>query len=82
MGMPSMPELIIILLIILVLFGAKKIPTLMKGLGSGIRDFKKEMNKEEEENLEAKSETKIEQNETTANQESTPASNSEAPKTA
>lgn len=68
MGMPSMPELIIILLIILVLFGAKKIPTLMKGLGSGIRDFKKEMSKEDEE-LEAKNETKIE-NDQAANNDS------------
>lgn len=69
MGMPSMPELIIILLIILVLFGAKKIPTLMKGLGSGIRDFKKEMSKEDEE-LEAKDETKIEKNEQSAKTDS------------
>ena len=34
-------ELIIILLVILVLFGAKKIPDLAQGLGKGIREFKK-----------------------------------------
>lgn len=49
MGMPGGPELIIILLIVLVLFGAKKVPELMKGMGSGIRNFKKELNKEDEE---------------------------------
>ncbi len=34
-------ELIIILLVVLVLFGAKKIPDLAQGLGKGIREFKK-----------------------------------------
>lgn len=34
-------ELILILLVILVLFGAKKIPEMMQGLGKGIREFKK-----------------------------------------
>ncbi|MGM9841880.1 MAG: twin-arginine translocase TatA/TatE family subunit [Candidatus Limisoma sp.] len=37
-------ELIIILVIILLLFGAKKIPDLMKGLGRGVRSFKEGMN--------------------------------------
>ncbi len=35
------PEIIVIALGILLLFGAKKIPELMKGLGSGIKEFKK-----------------------------------------
>lgn len=34
-------ELILILLVILVLFGAKKIPDMMSGFGKGIREFKK-----------------------------------------
>ena len=33
-------EILIIALIIIVLFGAKKIPELMKGVGSGIKEFK------------------------------------------
>jgi len=41
MGMPSMPELLVILAIVVLLFGAKKIPELAKGLGSGIKNFKK-----------------------------------------
>lgn len=34
-------ELILICIVILVLFGAKKIPDLMSGFGKGIREFKK-----------------------------------------
>lgn len=40
-GLPGGMEWILILFIIIILFGAKKIPELMKGLGSGIREFKK-----------------------------------------
>ncbi len=39
MGMPGLPEWIIIVVVILLLFGGKKIPELMRGLGSGIREF-------------------------------------------
>ena len=45
-------ELIIILVIILILFGAKKIPELAKGLGTGLREFRKAskgLDKEEDE---------------------------------
>ncbi|RPI13248.1 MAG: twin-arginine translocase TatA/TatE family subunit [Ignavibacteriae bacterium] len=34
-------EIILIAIVILVLFGAKKIPDMMQGLGKGIREFKK-----------------------------------------
>ena len=34
-------ELLLILLIVLILFGAKKVPELAKGLGSALREFKK-----------------------------------------
>ncbi len=44
-------ELIFIAIIVLLLFGAKKIPELMKGLGKGIREFK-EASKEVKENIE------------------------------
>lgn len=36
-----MTEILVILVIILLLFGGKKIPELMKGLGTGINEFKK-----------------------------------------
>lgn len=45
----GMQELLVILAIILLLFGAKKIPELAKGLGSGIKNFKKAMKEEDEE---------------------------------
>ena len=39
-GMPGMPEMFIILAIVLLLFGGKKLPGLMKGIGKGIKEFK------------------------------------------
>jgi sec-independent protein translocase protein TatA len=49
MGMPSIPELLIILAIVVLLFGAKKIPDLAKGMGKGIKDFKKAIKDDDEE---------------------------------
>jgi sec-independent protein translocase protein TatA len=49
MGSLGVPELLIILLVILVLFGAKKIPDLAQGIGKGIREFKKGIKGDEEE---------------------------------
>ncbi|MGH2665286.1 twin-arginine translocase TatA/TatE family subunit [Flavobacterium sp.] len=40
MGRLGTTEIIVILVIVLLLFGGKKIPELMKGLGSGIKEFK------------------------------------------
>ena len=48
MGMPSMPELLIVLAIVVLLFGAKKIPDLAKGIGKGIKDFKKAVKEDDE----------------------------------
>jgi sec-independent protein translocase protein TatA len=42
-------ELILILLIILLLFGAKKLPELARGLGKGMKEFKKAQNEIEDE---------------------------------
>ncbi|MBC8228010.1 twin-arginine translocase TatA/TatE family subunit [bacterium] len=41
-------ELIIIFLIILVLFGARRIPDIAKGLGRGIKDFKSAIREEDD----------------------------------
>lgn len=45
----GMPEIIVIAIVVLVLFGGKKLPELMHGVGKGIRDFKKGMNGIEDE---------------------------------
>jgi len=47
MGMPSGIELLVIAGVILLLFGGKKIPELAKGLGSGIKNFKKAVKDDE-----------------------------------
>ncbi|RXJ95427.1 twin-arginine translocase TatA/TatE family subunit [Arcobacter sp. AHV-9/2010] len=60
MGMPSGMQLLVIVLIILILFGGKKIPELAKGLGSGIKNFKKAIKDEDEESATA---SKIEDSE-------------------
>jgi len=54
LGMPGGWELVIIVLVVVLLFGAKKIPELAKGLGKGIREFKdasKEIKDEIEEGI-------------------------------
>ncbi len=45
----STSELILIALVILLLFGATRIPEIMKGIGKGIKSFKKEMNTTDDE---------------------------------
>ncbi len=55
-------EIILILLVVLILFGAKKIPELAQGLGKGMREFKKSLKDVEDEiktsDKDDKSETK------------------------
>ena len=50
-------EIVIIALIILLLFGGKKIPELMRGLGKGVKSFKDGMNEKEEESQESRVES-------------------------
>lgn len=40
LGIPGGYQILIVLVVVLLLFGGKKIPELMKGLGSGIKEFK------------------------------------------
>lgn len=44
-----MQEVLLIALVVLLFFGGKKIPELMKGLGKGVRSFKEGMNNVEKE---------------------------------
>ncbi|OYT72258.1 MAG: twin-arginine translocase TatA/TatE family subunit [Chloracidobacterium sp. CP2_5A] len=42
----GMPEILLISLVVVLLFGTKKIPELFSGLGAGIRNFKKAVNED------------------------------------
>jgi len=66
MGMPGGMEWILIAFVVLLLFGGKKIPELAKGLGSGIKNFKKAVkdDDEAEEVTKTDSASKIEDNKT------------------
>ncbi len=48
LGIIGPNQIIIILIIVVLLFGAKKIPELMKGVGKGIKEFKDATNKDED----------------------------------
>lgn len=50
-------EILIIALVILLLFGGSKIPSLMKGLGQGIREFRREVRGENDSPKDTKTET-------------------------
>ncbi len=43
-------QILVIALVVLLLFGGRKIPELMKGLGTGIKEFKNATKEEEKEN--------------------------------
>ena len=61
-SMPGGGELIIILVIVLILFGAKRIPEIAQGLGKGIREFKKSVKDVQTEiDVDEKSDGKIEE---------------------
>ena len=51
-------QIAIIVLVVVLLFGGKKIPELMKGVGKGIREFKDGINPEEKDNSNSKSKEK------------------------
>ena len=58
MGRMGPTEWIIILIVVLLLFGGKKIPELMKGLGAGVKEFKDAAKGEEKAKEGSKEETK------------------------
>jgi sec-independent protein translocase protein TatA len=69
MGMPSGTELLLIFGIIVLLFGAKKIPDLAKGIGKGIKNFKEEMKDANGEEVAQASAPKVEAGEATKAEE-------------
>ncbi|WGK65811.1 twin-arginine translocase TatA/TatE family subunit [Croceiramulus getboli] len=54
LGMVGPWQIVLIVLVVLLLFGGKKIPELMRGLGSGIKEFKDASKDENKEQLEEK----------------------------
>jgi sec-independent protein translocase protein TatA len=48
MGNLGVPELLLILLIVIIIFGANKLPQLGRGIGEGLRNFKESMKTGEE----------------------------------
>ena len=59
MGSMSIGHWLIVLIVVVLLFGAKKIPELAKGLGQGIKTFKKEMEDDTPEKVEKKMEQEV-----------------------
>jgi sec-independent protein translocase protein TatA len=58
LGVVGVPQIILIVVIVLLLFGGKKIPELMKGLGSGIKEFKNAAKDDQPANSKKEEETK------------------------
>jgi sec-independent protein translocase protein TatA len=58
MGRIGLPELLVILVIVLLIFGAGKIPQIAKSLGEGIKEFKKSMNGKDDSDSSDKTEKK------------------------
>lgn len=58
-GMPGGSEWIVILIVLLLLFGAKRLPELAKGLGKSIREFKKATSEVEDNIREAMKEEEV-----------------------
>ena len=58
MGRLGTTEIILIVAVILLIFGGKKIPELMKGLGSGIKEFKNAAKDDQPANSKKEEETK------------------------
>lgn len=54
----GVPGLILILLVVVLLFGGKKIPELMRGLGKGVKEFKDASKNDTQENKPAESSDK------------------------
>lgn len=54
LGMIGPWQIAVIVVLVLLLFGGKKIPELMRGLGSGIKEFKDASKEEDEENVKEK----------------------------
>lgn len=60
LGIPGTWQIVLIVLVVLLLFGGKKIPELMKGIGKGTREFKKGLNTDDDDDDDSKDKAKKE----------------------
>ncbi|MEA3315713.1 MAG: twin-arginine translocase TatA/TatE family subunit [Campylobacterota bacterium] len=81
MGMPSGIELFVIVGIVVLLFGGKKIPELAKGIGKGIKDFKSAVKEDEPTTTVATNDKKIEDEKVQTTSTSTDKTNTTTAKT-
>ena len=58
LGIVGVPQIILIAVMVLLLFGGKKIPELMKGIGTGIKEFKNAAKDDQPANSKKEEETK------------------------
>jgi len=56
LGIPGVWQIVILVLVILLLFGGRKIPELMRGIGQGMKEFKKATSDEDKEGSDKKEE--------------------------
>lgn len=66
---PSWMNIVVILVIVLLLFGGKKIPELAKGLGAGIKNFKNAVKDDEDDKASVKTIAKDEEREKSASKQ-------------
>jgi sec-independent protein translocase protein TatA len=59
MGLESPMTIFLILAVVLLMFGGKKIPELMKGLGKGVKEFKDAQSGESDETVKTEDKTKV-----------------------
>ncbi|MCG9909933.1 MAG: twin-arginine translocase TatA/TatE family subunit [Flavobacteriales bacterium] len=57
MGTIGWPQIVLIVVVVLLLFGGRKIPELMKGLGQGVKEFKDGMNSSDKDKAKEPKET-------------------------
>lgn len=80
LGMIGPWQIVLLVVMILLLFGGRKIPELMRGLGSGIKEFKGAVKEEDEEDSSARSNPSSQEKSSSQGSASSPSSSSQSSK--